>query len=174
MKQKELNEILRLHEMWLNDKEGGKRADFQQNNLQDANLRGALLGLANLQYADLRNADLRHADLCDANLRHADLRHADLLDTDLRNANLQYADLRNANLKDADLQGVVWDFSCFPLWCGGSYFKTDVKLLRQLAAHMCTLECDDDEWLALKEAILPFAKKSHRAEDLGLLDREKL
>jgi hypothetical protein len=39
---------------------------------------------------------------------------------------------------------------------------------------MCTLECDDDEWLALKEAILPFAKKSHRAEDLGLLDREKL
>jgi len=199
MKQKELNEILRLHEMWLNDKEGGKRADFQQNNLQDANLRGALLGLANLQYADLRNAnlqdanlrgallgladlqyadlrnaDLRHADLCDANLRHADLRHADLLDTDLRNANLQYADLRNANLKDADLQGVVWDFSCFPLWCGGAYFKTDVKLLRQLAAHMCTLECDDDEWLALKEAILPFAKKSHRAEDLGLLDREKL
>jgi len=26
----------------------------------------------------------------------------------------------------------------------------------------------------LKEAILPFAKKSHGAEDLGLLDREEL
>jgi len=119
MKKKELNEILRLHEMWLNDEEGGKRAD-------------------------------------------------------LRRANLQGANLRMADLREADLRGASLDFSCLPLWCGGAHFKADATLLRQLMAHACTLECDDEEWTELREAILPFAKKSHRAEDLGLLDKEKL
>ena len=53
MEQKKLDEILRLHKMWLNGEEEGKRAD-----LQDAALRGA-----DLQDAALRGADLRGADL---------------------------------------------------------------------------------------------------------------
>ena len=53
MEQKELDEILQLHKMWLNDEEGGKCAD-----LQDADLRGA-----NLQGANLRGANLRGANL---------------------------------------------------------------------------------------------------------------
>ena len=51
-----LTEILSLHKMWLNNDEGGKRAD-----LRDADLRGA-----DLRGADLRDADLRDADLCGA------------------------------------------------------------------------------------------------------------
>ena len=46
MKQKELDEILRLHKMWLNGEEGGKRAD-----LQDADLWGADLRCANLDHS---------------------------------------------------------------------------------------------------------------------------
>lgn len=77
------------------------------------------------------------------------------------------ADLRGANLSDAN-----WDYSCFPLWCGGSHFKTDMRLIYQLLAHISTLECEDSEFAELRALILPYAKKSHRAEDLGLLEDE--
>lgn len=40
MEQKELDEILQLHKMWLNGEEG-KRADLRYANLQGADLRGA-------------------------------------------------------------------------------------------------------------------------------------
>ncbi len=76
-------------------------------------------------------------------------------------ANLHLADLRGADLSKANL-----DFSCFPLWCGGSKFKCDTKLIYQLLAHICTLEFDDTE--GIKNLIMPFAVKSHRAVDLGL------
>src|SRR5699024_751889 len=48
-----LDEILRLHKMWLNGEEEGKRADLRGADLRDANLRDA----------DLRDADLRGANL---------------------------------------------------------------------------------------------------------------
>lgn len=73
MEQKKLDEILRLHKMWLNGEEEGKRAALQDANLQDANLRGA-----NLQGASLQGADLRYANLLDANLQSASLRGVDL------------------------------------------------------------------------------------------------
>ena len=49
MKQTELNEVLRLHKMWLNNEEGGKRAY-----LSNADLSNADLSSANLRYADLK------------------------------------------------------------------------------------------------------------------------
>ena len=84
----------------------------------------------------------------------------------LREADLRWADLHLANLHWADLRGADLDFSCFPLWCGGSKFKCDTKLVYQLLAHICTLDFDDTE--GIKELIMPFAQKSHRAVDLGL------
>ena len=53
MTQTELNEIVRLHNLWLIGDEEGKKA----------NLRGADLRGADLREADLRGADLRGADL---------------------------------------------------------------------------------------------------------------
>ena len=84
---------------------------------------------------------------------------------DLREADLRVADLREADLRRADL-----DFSCFPLWCGGSNFKCDTKLVYQLLAHICTLDFEDTE--GIKELIMPFAVKSHRAQDLRLKEEE--
>ena len=81
-------------------------------------------------------------------------------------ANLRGANLRGADLCKADLRGADLDFSCFPLWCGGSKFQCDTKLVYQLLAHICTLEFDDTE--GIKDLIMPFAVKSHRAVDLGL------
>ena len=100
---------------------------------------------------------------------------ADLLDADLRGANLYEADLRGANLREADLcgadlRGAYLDYSCWPLWCGSNHVKVDARIAAQLAAHFCALDCDDDDpaYLAAREAVLEFAKTSHRAKDLGL------
>ena len=106
--------------------------------------------------ANLSGADLREANLSGANLRGADL----------CKANLSWAELSEANLSGANL-----DFSCFPLWCGGSKFKCDTKLVYQLLAHICTLEFDDTE--GIKELNMPFAVKSHRAVDLGLKEESE-
>lgn len=111
------------------------------------------------QMADLRGADLRGADLRGATMLRADLRGADLQGANLRGVNLLRADLRGVNLRGADL-----DFSCFPLWCGGSKFKCDTKLVYQILAHICTLDFEDN--YGIKELILPFAQRSHRAQDL--------
>lgn len=66
MEQKKLDEILRLHKMWLNGEEGGERANLWGANLWSADLRGA-----NLQDADLWSANLRDADLWSATLDYS-------------------------------------------------------------------------------------------------------
>ena len=78
-----LEEILKKHKMWLNDEEGGERA----------NLSGF-----DLSYTDLSGDNLRGAYLCNADLRNAYLYNADLRDADLRCANLTGTDLKNVNL----------------------------------------------------------------------------
>ena len=93
------------------------------------------------------------------------MREADLRWANLREANLSGADLREADLRWADL-----DFSCWPLWCGSKHVKVDARIAAQLAAHFCVLDCDDPEYIKAREAIMEFAKTSHRAKDLGLLD----
>ena len=153
MTKKDLADILSKHAKWLRDEDGGERANLQDADLQDADLRGA----------DLRGADLQRANLQGANLQGANLRDANLRDANLRDADLQGADLRGADLRDANL-----DFSCLPLWCGGSKFKADARLAAQIAAHFCAIDCDDPAYIAARTAILPFALTSHRAADLGL------
>ena len=147
MNQDELDAILQKHKLWLDDADGGIRAD-----LKGANLRGANLWGADLKGANLRGADLRGADLYKSNLRHADLSDADL---------------RGADLRGADL-----DYSCFPLWCGSKGMIVDRRIAAQIAAHFCALECDDADYIAAREAILEFAQTSHRAKVLGLEIKE--
>ena len=98
--QKELDEIIRLNNMWAKGVKGGEPA-----NLRGANLRGANLIWANLRGANLIWADLRGANLRGANLRGANLRGANLRGANLKRANLIWADLRGANLRGANLRG---------------------------------------------------------------------
>ena len=177
---KEIEKVLDLHKKWCNNGQNGKKADLREANLRWVNLREANLRCADLCGADLRGADLRCADLHEANLREANLRGADLRSVnlcradlrcaDLREANLRRADLRGADLRSADLRCADLDYSCFPLWCGGSKFKCDTKLVYQLLAHICTLEFEDTE--GIKGLIMPFAARSHRAGDLGLKETD--
>lgn len=63
MNNKELQEILKLHKLWLEGRLNGERANLRGADLLNANLRGADLRSANLLDADLRCADLRDAKL---------------------------------------------------------------------------------------------------------------
>ncbi len=68
-----ITKILESHTKWLNDEDGGIRADLRGANLRDANLRRANLSGADLSGADLRDANLRLANLSGADLRLADI-----------------------------------------------------------------------------------------------------
>lgn len=71
----------------------------------------------------------------------------------------------SANLSGADL-----DFASWPLWCGSRAVRVDRRVAAQLVAHICALDCADPDYQALRELMLPFARTSHRARELGLLE----
>ena len=102
MDQTQLEECIRLHELWLDGSSGGVRAD-----LSGANLSGASLWRTNLQHADLSRASLSGANLQHTDLSEANLQHTDLSRASLRYANLQHTDLSGANLSGADLKGTI-------------------------------------------------------------------
>ena len=139
-------------------KDGCKKA------ILDYDLRGANLSDANLSDADLRGANLRGANLRGANLSDADLRGADL-----RGANLSGANLSDANLSDADL-----DYSCYPLWCGSLHLKADKRLACQLAYHLCSMQCDDADYIKMRNSILGFANQFHRVDECGELEEREV
>ena len=89
----QLTEILAKHKAWINNEDGGEKAD-----LSGADLSGANLSCANLSCANLSGTDLRGTDLCGADLSGADLRDANLSDADLSGANLRF--LHSANGKE--------------------------------------------------------------------------
>jgi hypothetical protein len=74
-------------------------------------------------------------------------------------------DLQNADLQNADL-----DFSCLPLKCGGLKWHIDKRIARQLAYHLCSMQCDDSEYIKMRNALLPFANQFHRVNECGKLE----
>jgi uncharacterized protein YjbI with pentapeptide repeats len=99
----ELAEVLRLHELWLDESEEGVRANLSGANLPRANLSGANLFGANLSGANLSRANLSGANLSGANLSGANLSRANLFGANLSRANLFGANLFGANLFGANL-----------------------------------------------------------------------
>ena len=141
--------------------------DLSRADLSRADLSGADLSRANLSRADLSRADLSGADLSRANLSRANLSRANLSGADLSGADLSRANLSRANLSGANL-----DFSCLPLWCGGLNLKVDKRLACQLTYHLCSMQCDDAEFVAMRNSILRFANQFHRADTCGILTEE--
>lgn len=149
-----VTKILDKHHKWLLGEVGGKRA----------RLEGADLAETNLADANLEGAELKGANLSGAILDRASLKTASLIGVNLTEASLWGADLRGANL----------DYSCFPLWCGSARMKVSIRLVYQLLAHISVLECPDEpeEYAKIRELILPYARKSHRAKDLKVEEKE--
>jgi uncharacterized protein YjbI with pentapeptide repeats len=63
MTKEELEVILDKHKKWLNNEEGGERANLRLADLREADLRGANIERANLERANLERANLENADL---------------------------------------------------------------------------------------------------------------
>ena len=124
-----------------------------------------------MRMSELKTVFEQHALwLEDKGGERANLRYANLQYVDLQGANLRYADLQGADLRYADLRYADLDYSCLPLWCGSKGMVVDKRIAAQIAAHFCVLDCDDADYLAARTAILEFARTSHRAVDLGLVE----
>ena len=123
--------------------------------------------------------DLSHADLSHANLSHTDLSYTDLSYTDLNGAVLNSAVLNGAILNGAilngaDLRGADLDYSCYPLRCGSLHPKADKRLACQLAYHLCSMQCDDAEYIKMRNSILDFANQFHRVNECGKLEEMEI
>ena len=97
-----------------------------------------------------------------------------ILDYDLKGADLRGADLKGANLKGANLNGADLDYSCYPLWCGSLHLKADKRLACQLAYHLCSLQCDDADYIKMRNSILDFANQFHRVCECGKLEEREI
>ena len=157
IKQFDREEVLKLL------KRGRKQA------ILDYDLKGA-----DLSGTDLKGANLKGADLSGANLMEANLRDTNLINTDLRGADLRGADLRGANLRGANLKGADLDYSCYPLWCGSLHIKADKRLACQLAYHLCSIQCDDADYIKMRNSILDFANQFHRVNECGKLEEMEI
>ena len=157
MNKNELIKVLKDHKKWLNDEDGGIRADLSGGNLSGANLCGVNLSGADLSGSDLNGADLSGSDLSGANLSGSDL----------NGANLRGADLSGSDLSGADLRGSDIDFSCWPLWCGSLGVKIDKKIFTQLIYHVCRAVCDDEECKNIQASLAKFANGFHRVVECG-------
>jgi hypothetical protein len=190
MKQKELDEILRLHKLWLAGEYDGAPAnlidadlsgadladaDLANADLTGADLSGATLKGADLEGADLKGAGLKGAILQDANLSMADLSWARLHGVNLRGANLSWAILAGANIEGADLEGANIDYACWPLWCGSFDVKICSRIAAQLAYHMvraCRSVAGDADVVAFcnDPIVLRLANRFHRADECGRVE----
>ena len=157
IKQFDREEVLKLL------KRGRKQA------ILDYDLKGA-----DLSGTDLKGANLKGADLSGANLMEANLRDTNLINTDLSGADLSGADLRGANLRGANLNGADLDYSCYPLWCGSLHIKADKRLACQLAYHLCSIQCDDADYIKMRNSILDFANQFHRVNECGKLEEREI
>ena len=149
-------------------------SDLRYADLSDSDLRYADLMGTNLRGANLSGADLRGANLSGADLRGANLRGANLNGADLSGADLKGADLKGANLKGANLNGADLDYSCYPLWCGSLHIKADKRLACQLAYHLCSIQCDDADYIKMRNSILDFANQFHRVNECGKLEEMEI
>lgn len=121
MTKNELTEILQLHEMWLNEEEGGAQAKFEDLDLRGLDFRGA-----NLIKADFKDADCSGVDFTGADLRCADFTGANLTGADFAGANLKWANFYKAHVTGARFNGAIIDCADFR-WARGIVDLTGEK-----------------------------------------------
>lgn len=78
------------------------------------------------------------------------------------------------DLRDADLRGADLVYSCYPLWGGSLHLKADKRLACQLAYHLCSIQCDDADYIKMRNSILGFANQFHRVDECGELEEREI
>ena len=123
---------------------------------------------------DLRGAGLSNTDLSYTDLSYTNLSYTDLKGAILKGAVLNGAVLNGAILNGADLRGADLDYSCYPLSCGSLHLKVDKRLACQLAYHLCSIQCDDADYIKMRNSILDFANQFHRVGECGELEEREI
>jgi uncharacterized protein YjbI with pentapeptide repeats len=180
-----LNEIVRLHKLWLIGDPAGKKADLSYSDLRGSNLSYSDLRGSDLSYSNLRGSDLRYSDLRGSDLHGSDLRYSNLHGSDLRGSNLSGSDLHGSDLSGSNLRGsanvvsvsgigssrrmTTYRADTDEIWCG--CFK---GTLAEFAAKIKETHKDNPEHLAhyrsavaffraYKKSVKPVEKKQQRA-----------
>lgn len=107
--QTEVDSMLELHELWLQDKDQGVKADFSGKDLSDldfthANCTSANFENANCEFTDFSNANCFKANFKNSNLYKASFTRANCELADFRDATCDNAVFSNANLLGANFE----------------------------------------------------------------------
>jgi len=161
-----------LHQLWLNNEDGGKKLNWSGKNLSYADLSGVGLSCADLSHANLSGADLSNADLSRADLEDADVSHADLQRTDLERADLSGTNLFRTNLFNTDFTNTNLDHNYLHLNCRTLKTKWDDKHRIQFIYHAVKPHPDlvkDPDLIKLMKSELfqKVVNKFHRVEKCG-------
>ena len=96
-----LSIILRRHQLWLEDRSKGEKADFSNTHLVGVCFKAEDLRGVDFQGAYLKYADLRDTKLFGANFRDSDLREADLFRANLTGSSIHKAIVDKNALNEA-------------------------------------------------------------------------
>ncbi len=124
LRQDQLDEAIKKHEMFLSGRSGGARANLQYRNLSNldfnscdlsqADLTGSLLIEADLSSGTFKSTsffacDMRNADMSNGNFSRADFRGAYVAGANLSGADLSDVDLREGKIMKRDTKGILED-----------------------------------------------------------------
>jgi len=108
----EIDKMIALHQKWLNNEEGGVRADFSRLDLDGYDFAGVTLSRAYFRGCSLNGANFRGADLQGVDFSHAICNGTNFRDANLCKAIFNYTYLYgtifiHANLSDALFDGYI-------------------------------------------------------------------
>lgn len=108
--QRELDDVIKKHNIFLKGIRGGARAvlkfkdlshlDFHGSNVSQGDFTGSLLNSANLAHGTFKGVSFFACDMRNANLEHADFSRADFRGAYVAGANLTGADMKSADLRE--------------------------------------------------------------------------
>jgi uncharacterized protein YjbI with pentapeptide repeats len=152
--------------------------DFRGAGMRGAVFDNAWLARVVFEGATLDNASFSGASVNECSFRSAVCRSAAFTDTRLHGADFREARLCHSVWDTVDVWGVDMreadiDYALFKLSCGALGWRIDSNIARQLAYHFCSMKCDDPEFVAAREALLPFANKARHVEECGVLALEE-
>lgn len=100
-----IKEKIRLHELWIRNKKGGKKAVLLNEDLSNLELfEGAILSRAIFQDCDLTEANFNRATLFETSFINCELRNAGFASAYLRSADFYASNITDAWFINSDLQ----------------------------------------------------------------------
>ena len=172
--QDELNERIRKHRIWLEDKTNPDAMrlvltgyNLSHSNLSNSNLSKSDLSRSNLSNSNLRYSNLRYSNLSNTDLRHSCLRYSNLSYSNLSSSNLSYSDLRYADLSGSNL-----DYAAWPLWCGSVDVTIDERIAKQLLYHALSVALPHTPKRAITKTLIKWANGFHRVGEVPELKVE--